>query len=107
MHTKDREILHTLIEQIELEMDRANNMWGKDFDDKNTLNDWIAFINYYLSKAVAMGISKEDREKYMRKACGLAINTFIRVRTNSLAPRHYENQTRPISPPEINERLSV
>lgn len=85
------------------EVQRAKEMWPGDFDDKNTLNDWATFINIYFGRAAAMGTSKEDVVKNIRKAAGLALNALYYAENGLLAPRHYDGQPRPVSPPDIEE----
>lgn len=80
---------------------RARAMWRAEFDNQNTLNDWIAFTNIYLGKASSMGASKEEVVRGLRKAAGLVMNALVRAENDMLAPRHYDGKQRPVSPPEI------
>lgn len=88
--------------EVLLEVMRAHEQWGTKFDEKNTLNDWIAYINIYLGKASSMGASKETVKKELRKAAGLAMSALFHAENESLAPRHYDGQLRPESLPEIS-----
>jgi hypothetical protein len=83
------------------EAERARQQWGTSFDLKNTLNDWAAYINIYLSKATAMGASKEEVNSGLRKAAGIAISALYHAENGLLVPRHYDGQERPESLPEI------
>lgn len=90
-----------ILASIGLEVLRAKQQWGEEFDRKNTLNDWITCTNIYTSKAAEMGRTTKEQEKYLRKAAGLLINALVMLNSTGFAPRHYEYQDRPASLPEI------
>lgn len=78
--------------EISVEREYQDGKWGTEFDDKNTLNDWITYIGMYGSYAAKMGASKEDQRNNMLKVAALAIaalETFDRK--GGFAPRHYDN----------------
>lgn len=83
------------------EVSRAREMWGTDFDLKNTLNDWSSYVANYFAAASKMGASREDVIANIRKAAGLALSALYHAENDLLAPRHYDGQTRPESLPEI------
>lgn len=83
------------------EVDRAREMWGTTFDDKNTLNDWIAYTNIYLANASTMGASPETVKRGLRKAAGLVLSALYQAENDLLAPRHYDGALRPDSLPEV------
>ena len=37
--------------------------WSYDFDDRNTINDWLAYINIYLGRAVTTGLGLRNSER--------------------------------------------
>ena len=82
-----------IFEEINKERDYQDQKWGTEFDDRNTLNDWVTYISIYLARAADMG-NIHDPEKqrlYMLKVASLAVvalETFDR--NNGFAPRHYE-----------------
>lgn len=81
---------------------RAREMWGAAFDEKNTLNDWAAYVNIYLGKATSMGATPEEVKRGLRKAAGLVLSALCQAENGGFAPRHYDNgQPRPASLPEI------
>ena len=83
------------------EVNRARAMWGTTSDDKNTLNDWIAYSNIYLAHASDMGATPAEVTKGLRKAAGLVLSALYQAENGLLAPRHYDGQARPESLPEI------
>ncbi len=89
------------------EVARAQAQWGTSLgpycaiDEKNTLNDWAAYINIYLGHATGMGASKEEVVRGLRKAAGLTLAALLYAENDALAPRHYDGQERPASLPEI------
>jgi len=85
--------LDRIYEDVKAELNYANERWGTEFDDKNTLNDWINYIGIYLGQAGSIGTPKEEQRVQMVKALGLcmsAINSFDR--NDGWAPRHYEDK---------------
>ena len=85
--------LDRIFEYVKAELLYANDKWGTDFDDKNTLNDWINYIVIYLGHAGSMGTPKAEQRVAMIKALGLcmsAIDSFDR--NDGWAPRHYEDK---------------
>jgi len=80
-----------IIDEIDKELDYANGKWGTEFDDKNTINDWAAYIQIYVGQAVRMGSSKEEQKKQLTKAAGLAISALEAFERNGgFPPRHYD-----------------
>lgn len=93
--------------EILAEVERQLKLWGTDFDDKNTANDWGQYIIHYLGKATYSGREEEySPEKFvtnMKKAAGLCISAILAVERNGdCAPRHYEKLPRS-GAKEINE----
>jgi hypothetical protein len=65
--------------------------WGVAFDDKNTVNDWGAYIGIYLAKATDMKATAAQQRAAMLKVASLAIaalQTFDR--NGGFPPRHYD-----------------
>jgi hypothetical protein len=64
-----------------------NEKWGTDFDDKNTPNDWVAYITRYLGKAVLFPFNGDVFRGAMLKVAALAVAVLER---EDYAPRHYD-----------------
>jgi len=80
-----------IFKEIKKERAYQDEKWGVKFDDKNTLNDWITYINIYAGEAAKMGISKEEQRKYMVKVASLAVAALeVFDRNGGFAPRHYD-----------------
>ncbi len=78
-------------EEIKAEREYQDKKWGIAFDDKNTLNDWITYINIYAAKAAAMGNTKEEQRKQMVKVAALTVAALQSFdRNGGFAPRHYD-----------------
>lgn len=81
-----------IIEEIRQERGYQDSQWGHDFDDKNTLNDWVTAVNQYMAKASGIDVSPEDQRKYMLKAGAIIVASLESFdRNNGFAPRHFEN----------------
>lgn len=70
----------------------AYKKWGTDFDNKNTLNDWAAYISIYAGEAVRMDHAGDPEAQYAKliKVANLALTAAYRVRMGTIAPRHYD-----------------
>jgi hypothetical protein len=64
-----------------------NKKWGTEFDNKNTPNDWIAYIAIYLGKAVTFPWNREAFRTAILKVAALAVAVLER---EDYAPRHYD-----------------
>lgn len=83
-----------IFDEIEAERKYQDEKWGVDFDEKNTLNDWWAYINHYFAKAAAMGNTKEQQRKALIKVAALGVAALERFDENDgHAPRHYDDIT--------------
>lgn len=79
-----------IIVEITEERDYQNGKWGTSFDDKNTLNDWSAYMSRYLGLATFAETPEEARRQLVKVAALAiaAIETFDR--NSGFAPRHYD-----------------
>lgn len=80
-----------VIDGVEQEVRRARNIWGREFDEQNTLNDWAAHTNHYLAKALAIGTPREAVIDGLRKAAGLVVSALWHAENDCLARRHYDS----------------
>lgn len=81
----------TVYEEIKAERSYQDSRWGTAFDDKNTANDWVAYISMYAAKASPEKWDAAEFRKGMIKVATLAvaaIETFDR--NGKLPPRHYD-----------------
>jgi hypothetical protein len=80
------------IQAVRDEVEQAELKWGMDFDDKNTLNDWVAYIGMYSTDAAKIEVQHNPDYQYAQliKAAGLCINAATRVREGRLQLRHYD-----------------
>ena len=74
------------------EANYAFEKWGLDFDDKNTLNDWLTYAGMYGTDAARMGATKDEQYAMLIKAAHLMLCAAGRVRQGALPDRHYEGQ---------------
>lgn len=86
-------------EDIEAEVTRQLKLWGTEFDDKNTANDWCAYICNYVASGAYNGrqekYTPERFQKHLKKAAALCVSAIVTIaRNNDCAPRHYENLPR-------------
>ena len=80
-----------IFNSIETERAYQDKRWGNAFDDKNTLNDWVTYINHYLADASKMPVPVETQRKNLLKAATLCIAALETLdRNGTFAPRHYD-----------------
>lgn len=85
--------LQTVLEEIRVERKYQDGEWGTEFDDNNTLNDWVTYIAIYTGRAAGMETLPEDQRVYMLKVAALAIAAIESFdRNGQFAPRHYEDR---------------
>ena len=90
--------MHTMsnFEQIEIdavvEERTYSEKWGDAFDSLNTLNDWVTYICIYASESAKMCRQGDPSAQYSKliKAANLALTAAKRVRTETIAKRHYD-----------------
>lgn len=83
--------VNTIFDEIRKEREYQDSKWGTEFDDKNTINDWCAYIIIYLGKAVTMNITKEDQRKFLVKVASIAVAAIETFDKNSeFYNRHYD-----------------
>lgn len=85
--------LDEILGSIECEHLRAIEKYSSDFDDKNTPNDWAAYISSYALTASAYTSFNEARYvQNLTKAAGLCVSALKAYNRVGLVPRHYDEQ---------------
>lgn len=83
--------MEKILEEIRKERQHQHELWGNDFDDRNTCNDWIAYITSYAGKGVTLEASALEFREAMIKVATLAVAAVEAVdRNDGTAPRHYD-----------------
>lgn len=83
---------YDVLEEVYKERDYQQTKFGDAFDDKNTVNDWAAWINNYLSRATAMnaGANFVAQREALVKAAALAVAAVEAMDRNKGFPaRHF------------------
>jgi len=84
--------MEKVLEEIKKERERQESHWGTDFDDKNTLNDWVAYIMIKAGQAASMFSSPEKQRENLLKTAALAVAACEAFdRNNGFPERHYED----------------
>ena len=96
MFNEQEEMLIAIVEDIEGETFNQLKLWGTDFDDKNTANDWVAYITNYLASGAYSGrkelYTPEKFKGALVKAAALCVSAIASINRNGdCAPRHYED----------------
>ena len=84
------------IEKVKQERERQQKLWGNEFDDKNTANDWVSFVIHYLGMGSYSGRGKnyapQKFKENLIKAATICVAAADAIdRNGDCAPRHYEN----------------
>lgn len=85
----------TVLDEVFSERMRQMRLWGNDFDDKNTANDWASYIMNYVAKGAYAGrqetYTPAKFRECLKKAATLCIAAMEAIdRNGDCAPRHYE-----------------
>jgi hypothetical protein len=78
-----------ILAKIDIERYRQNGLWGTEFDDKNTFNDWVSYVCRYVTQGHDL-LPFDQRECFIKTAalCVAAVETIDRC--SSFARTHYE-----------------
>jgi len=80
---------YEIVAAITAERDHQDEKWGTEFDDKNTPNDWIAYLTMYVGRAVTM---PWNRMQFRIAVLKVAAICFAILEREDYAPRHYDVQ---------------
>ena len=85
--------------KIDKEREHQDQTWGHEFDDKNTVNDWLTYMAIYQARAAEMDretkvLDIDQVKKNVLKSItiGVAMLETIERNENSIAPRHYDRK---------------
>ncbi len=78
---------HEIFEAVEAERAYQDKKWGREFDDKNTPNDWVAYLTRYTGLAVTMPWDEAAFRKAIVKVMAICCAILER---DTFAPRHYD-----------------
>lgn len=77
--------------EIENERTYQDNKWGVESDNKNTINDWVAYITTYCGQAAKYGATEDEQRKQLLKAVAIGVAALERFDVNGKFPkRHYD-----------------
>ena len=79
-----------IVEAVEAERIRQDNIWGTAFDDANTANDWAKYVADYGLAAAGLQFDREHFRKKMVQAAALAMAAIEALDRGGPAPRHYD-----------------
>lgn len=86
------ELVASVMSDISDELIYANDKRGTEFDDNNTLNDWVTYICMYASDAAKKTANPTEQRSKLYKAAGLCISALATLKRNDkFAERHYED----------------
>jgi len=81
-----------IFREIRAEREYQDARWGTDFDDKNTLDNWIRYIVSYSGRAADTTVVPSQQRRDMMKVAALAVAACEAFdRNNGFPPRHYED----------------
>lgn len=76
-----------IFQAVEAERAYQDSKWGPAFDDKNTPNDWVAYLTVYAGKAVTMPWDHTTFRAMIFKVMAICCAILER---EDYAPRHYD-----------------
>jgi len=83
--------IEPILQAIRDERTYQDAKWGKEFDARNTINDWVTYIHNYAAGACVWPADKEAQKRSLVKVAALAVAAIQRCEENDgFAPRHYD-----------------
>ena len=64
--------------------------WSVDFDDKNTLNDWGAYMTQQLARGAVIGAQIDERTALIKTAAVVVAALEAFDRNGGMPKRHYD-----------------
>ena len=87
----DNSTRQDIFDSIQTEREYQDQKWGTAFDDKNTANDWVAYIAEYSSRGCSYENDVQAFRTAMLKTATLAVAALEATdRNNGLPKRHYD-----------------
>lgn len=77
----------TIFQKIEVEREYQDQKWGRDFDNLNTPNDWVAYLTLYVGKAVTLPWDINAFRTAVLKVAAICVAILER---NQYTKRHYD-----------------
>ena len=78
------------------ERDRQEQLWGIEFDNAHTMNDWVTYICRYASSSAKMGEGVEHFKAQILKTATICVAALEAAeRLGELPPRHYDDMPVP------------
>lgn len=98
MKTVRQEIITTaaraeIFEEIETERLHQDTLFGPDFDDQNTANDWAVYLLRYTANTCEFNVGIENWRRQMIKVAAIAVAALEAAERNgqSLPQRHNDD----------------
>ena len=80
-----------ILRDIKAERHYQNTQWGTKFDDKNTANDWVAYIVNQMAEGNTLPFDPAKWRYKMIKVSALAVAAIEAFDRNGTLPmRHYD-----------------
>ncbi len=84
--------MENILNEIRKEREHQDQKFGTEFYDRNTINDWNAYLTIHLANAVKMGTSKEEQRRQLMKVATLGVAALQAFdRNDGFPPRHYDD----------------
>jgi hypothetical protein len=82
--------LEAILGEVKAERTYQNEKFGQEFDNKNTPNDWVAYIAAYLGKAVSLNWDAKQFRTALIKVATLCVAAIENIDNGTFAKRHYD-----------------
>jgi len=84
--------LQKVLEEVKAEREYQDRCWGTDFDDKNTLDNWVSYIVTYGGRS-RIGKPVQQRRDMLKVAAIAVAACEAFDRNGRFPPRHYDDTT--------------
>jgi len=94
-----------ILRDVADERSRQKRLWGREFDDRNTPSDWVAYIAQYAGRHISAPFDPDLFRRDMLSTAALAVAAIEALDRNEGMPtRHFDM---PAETARVKERLAA
>lgn len=85
-----KQVQDEALNAIRVEREYQNKRWGTEFDDNNTINDWVTYITRYAGQAAFAEVGQSQVTQLVKVAALAVAALEAYARNDGFPSRHYD-----------------